>query len=191
MFDRVLDIRSSRWTRGAGFAAILAVTATLAVPSAVWAQSGGGQGEMLRELRDISNQLQTIRRQALEDSALRAQRQQLTAHIRSEMKSVDDSTAARVDRMMKLQDELRAAQQAQDTAGARSAARELKQLQKATRQARKTVMARPEVRERIQAFREAVRAEMREISPKADSLIERADSIEAELRSGMGGGSDG
>lgn len=190
MFDRVLDVGSSRWSRVGGFAAILAVAATLATPSPVSAQDGG-QGEMLRELREISTQLQKIRRQALQDSSLRAQRQELTAYIRSEMKSVDDSTAARVDRMMELQDELQEARQAQDTAGARSAVRELKKLQKATRQARKTVMARPEIQERIQAFREAVRSEMREISPKADSLIERADSLEAQLRSGMGGGSGG
>lgn len=190
MLDRVLDVGSSRLSRIAGLTAILAVAATLSAPSAAWAQ-GGGQGQMLREFRQVRSQLQKIRQQALQDSALQAQREELTAYLRSEMKSLDDSTSARVDRMMELQDTLRAAQQAQDTAAARSAAQELQKLQKATSQARKKVMARPAVRKRIQTFRQAVQAQMREISPKADSLMQVRDSLMAELRGGMGGGSGG
>lgn len=192
MLDRVLSDGSSRWTRLARLAGLLAVTAALAAPSAVRAQEGGeGQGQTLRELRQISQQLQTVRKQALQDSALRVQRKELTAYLRSEMKSLDDSTSARVDRMMELQDTLVAAQQARDTAGARSAMRELKKLQRATMPARKKVMMRPEVQKRIKAFQEAVRAKMREISPQADSLLDRADSLQAELRGGMGGASGG
>lgn len=193
MFDRVLETTSFAWSRAGGFAALAAVAATLAAPSPLSAQGGGQgqQGQMLKELREINRQLQPIRRKALKDSAVRAQQQELTAYIRSEMKSVDDSTAARVDRMVELESELRSARQAQDTAGFRAAMREMKKLNRATRPARKKVMSRPEVQKRIQAFREALRSKMRELSPKADSLMKRADSIQAELSGGMGGGSSG
>lgn len=192
MFDRVSEFAPSRSKRTGRLAAFLAAAATLVAPTALPAQGGGqGQGEMLRELREINRQLQPVRRKALRDSSIRAQQKELTGYIRSEMKSVDDSTAARVDRMMKLQGELRSALQAQDTAGVRSARKELKELQRATRPARKKVMSRPEVQKRIKSFRQAVRAKMREISPKADSLMKRADAIEAKLRGGMGGGMGG
>lgn len=190
MFDRVLEVGSVRCSRAVGIAVPLAVAAVLAAPSAALAQGGqgqGGQAQTLRELQRVSQQLQKIRKQAMQDSALRAQRDELTAYIRSELRSLSDSTAARVDSMMTLQKDLRAAQQSQDTAGARSAVKDLKRLQKAISGARKQVMGQPDVQKRLKAYRQAVRARMREVSPKADSLLDLADSLQAELRGGAGG----
>lgn len=184
MVNRLLDRTRSDSVRAVP---CLVLMLTLAVPSAVWAQGGQDQRKILREYQEVNRQLQGIRQQALQDSALTVRRQKLTAYIRSEMKALDDSTAAQVERMMKLREDLQAAQQAQDTAGARSAVRELKKLQRATASARKEVMQRPEIQKRIKAFREALRAEMREVNPRADSLLRRADSLEAELRGGPGG----
>lgn len=190
MFDRVLEVGSVRCSRAVGITVPLAVAAVLAAPSAALSQGGqgqGGQAQTLRELQRVSQQLQKIRKQAMQDSALRAQRDELTAYIRSELKSLSDSTAARVDSMMTLQKDLRAAQQSRDTAGARSAVKDLKRLQKAISGARKQVMGQPDVQKRLEAYRQAVRARMREMSPKADSLLELADSLQAELRGGAGG----
>lgn len=190
MFDRVLEVGSVRCSRVVGITVPLAVAAVLAAPSAALSQGGqgqGGQAQTLRELQRVSQQLQKIRKQAMQDSALRAQRDELTAYIRSELKSLSDSTAARVDSMMTLQKDLRAAQQSRDTAGARSAVKDLKRLQKAISGARKQVMGQPDVQKRLEAYRQAVRARMREMSPKADSLLELADSLQAELRGGAGG----
>lgn len=180
--DQVADRLSGRWRIAGSLLLLLALIA----PST--AQAQGGQQQALQEWRQIRQQLSQIRQRALQDSALQARQQKLVEYIRSEMRSVDDPTAARVDSMVTLQEDLRAAQQGQDTAGAMAAARELKRLQKAVGPARKKVMSQPEVQKRIKAFQKALRATMREINPKTDSLQKRAAEIRAQLQGGSGGG---
>lgn len=173
---------SGRWH----VAGALLLVATIVAPSAVQAQ--GGQQKLLAEWRQVRQQLNQIRQQALQDSALQAQRQQLLQTIRSEMRAMDDSTAARVDSIVTLEKDLMSARQQQDTTGAMQAARQLKQLQKSVRPMRKQVMKRPKIQKRLMAFRKAVQARMSEIDPKTDSLRKRAAQIRAQLQGGSGGG---
>lgn len=195
MFHRSsVDVDTSRTaSRGLLGALVLLLVPTIA--PAVQAQGGGGMGQdqrqSLMELRQINKQLSEIRRQALQDSALQARQQKLTQMIMSEMKTLDDSTAARVERMSTLQEDLRTAQQAQDTSSARTAVKELRKLSKALGPARKKVLQRPGIQKRVKAFQKALQAKMSEINPKADSLRSVADSITSELRGGMGGGPGG
>jgi len=193
MFDRSsFDADSSRPGRW-GVLAVLALFLALGVPSVVQAQGGMGQGQRqsIMKIRQINKQLSQIRQQAMQDSALQARQQQLSQRIMSELRSMDDSTAARVERMSTLQENLRTAQQQQDTAGARSAVRELRKLNQALGPARKKVLQRPEIRKQVQAFQEELRSEMNEVNPKADSLRAVADSLTRQLQGGMGGGPGG
>ena len=173
-----------------GLLGALVLLLALTVPPAVQAQGGMGQGQKqsLMKLRQINQQLSKIRRQAMQDSALQARQQELTQMIMSEMKTLDDSTAARVERMSTLQEDLRSAQQEQDTAGARTAVKELRKLSKALGPARKKVLQRPEIQKRVKAFQKALQAKMNEINPKADSLRSVADSLTRQMRGGMRGG---
>lgn len=181
-----LDLDSHRTGRR-GLLGALALLLALTVPSAAPAQGGQGQRQTLMELQQVNQQLTKIRRRALQDSSLRARQQKVTQFILSELRSLDDSTAARVDRLEKLQADLRTAQQERDTAGARTAVKELRKLQQALQPARKEIMQRPKVRKRIESFQQAVRARMREISPKADSLLQVRDSLRRQLQGGAGG----
>lgn len=185
--NRITSSRSARWSVLGSLVLLLAVTA----PSAVWAQGGGGQRQTLMELRQVNQQLSKIRQQALQDSALQARRQELTSYIKEQMRGLDEATANQVDRMDSLQSDLQAAQQAQDTAGARAAVKELRKLQKAIGPARKKVMKRPEVMKRIKSFQQDVQERMREINPKTDSLLKRAAQIRAKLQGSMGSGGPG
>lgn len=139
------------------------------------------------ELRQAQQQLNKIQKRAMQDSALQAQQQQVFEYVLSEMRSLDDSTAARVERLTTLQKELQSAQQQQDTSAARSAVKELKKLQRALGPAQKKVMMRPAVQKRMKAFQQALRERMSEIDPRADSLRNVVDSISSELQGGMGG----
>lgn len=189
MFHRSsVDVDSSR-TGSRGLLGALVLLLALTVPSAVQAQGGMGQGqrESLMKLRQINQQLSKIRRQAMQDSALQARQQKLTQMILSEMKTLDESTAKKVERMSTLQEDLRAAQQEQDTASARTAVKELRKLSKALGPARKKVLKRPEIQKRVKTFQKALRAKMSEVNPKADSLRAVADSLTREMRGGMGG----
>ena len=190
MFHRSsVDVDSTR-TGSRGLLGALVLLVALTVPQAVQAQGGMGQGQRqsLMKLRQINQQLSKIRRQAMQDSALQARQQKLTQMIMSEMKTLDDSTAARVERMSTLQENLRTAQQEQDTAGARTAVKELRKLSKALGPARKKVLQRPSIQKRVKAFQKALQARMGEINPQADSLRSVADSITQELRGSMRGG---
>ncbi|GEM_PF-4678702 len=193
MFHRSsTDIDVSR-TGSRGLLGALVLLLVLTVAPAVQAQGGMGQGQRqsLMKLRQINQQLSKIRRQAMQDSALQARQQKLTQMILSEMKTLDDSTAARVERMSTLQEDLRSAQQEQDTAGARTAVKELRKLSKALGPARKKVLQRPAIQKRVKAFQKALQSKMSEINPQADSLRSVADSITRQLRGSMGGGPGG
>lgn len=193
MFHRSsADVDSSR-TASRGLLGALVLLLALAVPPAVQAQGGMGQGQRqsLMKLRQVNQQLAKIRRQAMQDSALQARQQKLTQLILSEMRSLDDSTAARVDRMTTLREDLRTAQQEQDTASARTAIKELRKISKSLTPARKKVLQRPEIQKRVKVFQKALRAEMSEVNPNVDSLRAVADSLSRQLRGGMGGGPGG
>lgn len=189
MFHRTsVDADSSRSGR-TGVLGMLALILALTAPSAVQAQGGQGQDQRqsLMKLREVNQQLSKIRQRAMQDSALQARQQKLTQFVLSEMKTLDDSTAARVERMSALEEQLRAAQKQQDTASARNTMKEMKKLQQALGPAQKKVMKRPAVRKRVKAFRKALQAKMREIDPRADSLQAVFDSLSSQMRGGPGG----
>lgn len=193
MFHRSsLDVDSSRPGRW-GVLGALALILSLGVPTALQAQGGQGQGQRqsLMKLRQVNRQLNKIQQRAMQDSALQAQRQELFDYVLSELATLDDSTAARVKRIRSLQADVQSAQQARDTAGMRTAVKELRKLQKAIRPAQEKIMQRPEVQKRFKSFRQELRARMSEIDPRADSLQAVADSLASELQGSMGGGSGG
>ncbi len=188
MFHRSSNRADSRLRGHRGLLGALVLALALTVPPALQAQGGQGQQkETLMELRQANQQLNKIRKRAMQDSALLAQRQEVFDYVLSEMRSLDDSTAARVDRLTTLQEELQTAQQEQDTAAARGAVKELKKLQRALGPAQKKVMKRPAVQKRMKAFQQALQEQMSEIDPRADSLRNVVDSISSQLQGGMGG----
>lgn len=188
MFHRSSNRADSRLWGHRGLLGALVLALALTVPPALQAQGGQGQQkETLMELRQANQQLNKIRKRAMQDSALLAQRQEVFDYVLSEMRSLDDSTAARVDRLTTLQEELQTAQQEQDTAAARGAVKELKKLQRALGPAQKKVMKRPAVQKRMKAFQQSLQEQMSEIDPRADSLQSVVDSLSSQLQGGMGG----
>lgn len=193
VLDRSVRSNAPAPTRTAGIRVglpgILALAAVLLLPSALPAQQGEPtQRQLITQLQQINKQLQPIRQRALQDSALQTRQDSLVERVRARMKAQSDTTASQVERAEELQAEMREALQAQDTARAKQIQSELQGLSRALTAARKKAMKAPEVQERLQAFQQAVRAEMREISPSADSLLSRADSLRSLLREQMGGG---
>lgn len=189
MFHATLDRLDSPDLRRSRVAGSLFLLLALVVPSTVQAQ--GGQQQAMQEWRQVRKQLNQIRAQALQDSAIQARREKLNSYIRSEMRGIDDSTAARIDRITSLQEDLRTAQKQQDTAAAMQAAREIKKLGKAVAPARNKVMKRPEVQKRLKAFQRALRERMREVDSRTDSLLNRAATLRAKLQGGAGGAGGG
>lgn len=151
-------------------------------------QQGQQQQQAIAEYRQVSQRLQQIRQRAMQDSGLRARRDSLVQAVRDRMRDQSDTTAARMDRMDELGQEMQAAREAQDTTRMQEIQGEARSLNRALRAAQEQVMQDPDVRQRVEAFQEAVRDEMREVEPSADSLLSLADSLRALLQQQMGSG---
>lgn len=176
-------------------AAAAVLVLTLLTPRPVAAQEEGDstgadrlqeeRRRIMTELRRVNRQLTKIRRRALQDSSLLPERDSLRRLIRRRMRAMGETTAARVDRVAAAEDSLRRAERAGDTAMARSAMEELRQLDRLLRSARSEAMRQPAVRNRLQSFQEFLEETMHRISPRTDSLVSLRDSlIEAPDSSG-------
>lgn len=159
------------------------------LPSQGQGQGGQpGQPQLIMQFRQVSQRLQRIRQQALQDSGLQARRDSVVQIIRSTMRERSDSTAARMDRMDELGQEMQTARQEQDTARIQQIQGEARSLNRLLRRAQQQVMQQPEVRKQVEAFQQAVRERMRQVDPAADSLLSLSDSLRARLQQQMGGG---
>lgn len=184
---------------GSVTAALLLLTVLAPEPAA--AQAGTDSADAARqrkerrqvmiELRRVNRQLTKIRRRALRDSSLLPKRDSLRRLVRRRMRAMDDTTAARVDRVAAAEDSLRRAERTGETALGRSAMEELRELEELLRGARSEAMRQPAVRKRLQSFQEALLETMRRIDRRTDSLSAVRDSLMEELRGGTGASGDG
>lgn len=170
---------------------LAAVVAGLAFAGPAAAQEGGGEEdvsrqEVMRELQQVNQRLNGIRQRALQDSAIRSERDRLEALIRERMRGLGDGTAGDVARMGTLQDSLESARQRGDTARARQLTTELRRLQQSLQSAQQEVMQQPEVAARVDSFRTHLIEEMREVDPETRELMQRADSLLSRLQGGGG-----
>lgn len=168
-------------------AAAAAVGLAFAGPAA--AQEGGGEEdasrqEVMRELQQVNQRLNGIRQEALQDSAIRSERDRLESLIRERMRGLGEGTAGDVARMGSLQDSLASARQGGDSARARELTAELRRLQQSLQSAQQKVMQQPEVAARVDSFRTHLIEEMREVDPETRQLMQRADSLLSRLQGG-------
>lgn len=168
-----------------------AAAAGLAFAGPAAAQEGGGEEdasrqEVMRELQQLNQRLNGIRQEALQDSAIRSERDRLESLIRERMRGLGDATAGNVARMGSLQDSLASARQEGDSARARELTTELRRLQQSLQSAQQEVMQQPEVAARVDSFRTHLIEEMREVDPETRQLMERADSLLSRLQGGGG-----
>lgn len=155
------------------------------LPSAT--QSGGAMMEMQR----LNKQLSSIRQQAMQDSSLQRQAQELQTMIDAAIREMSPQAGQQLDRMDSLRGQLQTAQSQGDTAQLRSLVMEAQKLNQALQKLRQRAMQQDEIAQSIEEFRTELEARMREVDPQADSLMDRADSLRTEMQSqaqGMMGG---
>lgn len=161
---------------------ILLPLLALVLPAGVSAQAD--EQAIVAELQSIQQELMPIQERALEDTALRTQREQATQALRSAMVAIDPAIETKLDRLEAMFDEMRAAQQSGDTEKISALNGEAQQLQPQIEQAQARAMAQPEVQQRIALFQENLQQKMIELEPKAEELFRRAAELERKLRGG-------
>lgn len=150
-------------------------------------QSGGAMMEMKR----LNKQLNSIRQQAMQDSSLQRQAQELQTMIDAAIREMSPQAGQQLDRMDSIRGQLQTAQSQGDTAQLRSLIMEAQKLNRALQKLRQRAMQQDEIAQAIKEFRKDLEARMREVNPQADSLMDRADSLRTEMQSqaqGMMGG---
>lgn len=156
--------------------------------------SAQGQGAM-SELRRVRKQLSAISEKAMQDTALQAQLEELRTMIDQAMREISPRAGTQMDRMDSLRGQIQTAQSEGDTTRLRNLITEAQRIQSALQKIRNKAMQQDEVAAAIKEFRAALEKRMREIDPAADSLMERADTLQKQMQSRaqgmMGGGAGG
>lgn len=150
----------------------------------------GAQGSpAMQEYRQLAQELDSIRQQAMEDSALQAQQADLRSAIQARMEE-DPQTQALVSRFDSARTAFQDAQASGDSAAMRKLMPQLQRLQMQLQQAQGQVTEDPEIAAQIDSFREDLQSEMEAIDPEAPEMMERADSLVQQLRQEMSTAAD-
>lgn len=146
-------------------------------------QSGGA----MMEMQQLQKELRAIQKQAMQDTALQRQAKELQNLVNQTMREMSPQAGQQLDRMDSIRGQLQTAQAQGDTARLRSLIMEAQKLQQALQKLRSQAMQEEEVARALDEFRNDLEAEMRRINPEADSLMDRADSLQKEMQSQAGG----
>lgn len=146
--------------------------------------SAGGQGGsgMMAEMRKLQKRLSSIQKRAMQDSALQSRMQDVQALIDSTIRTMSPQAAQQMERLDSIRGQLQAAQSQGDTARLRSLIMEAQKLQKALQKVQSKAMQQEDVSAAIKSFQNALREQMRQVDPAADSLIDRADSLQRQMQ---------
>ena len=149
------------------------------------------QMALMGELQSIDQALTPIRQEAMADPELRAQEQALVARVESAIEAAHPELAGAEARFDSLRTAYETAQAEGDTASVQAIAGDLQGLQTAMQQAQGEVLQQEEITDAVEEFRENLFARMREMDPRADSLLDLAEEISDRLEETAGDGEGG
>lgn len=133
------------------------------------------------EYMNLQQQLNQLQQQAMQDSVLQKEYADLQEFVDEKMKAEDPKLQEHRDRLGAIQQEITAAQQAQDDEKFQALLQEGTALQDQLRTLQTDTMALEEVKSRMDAFREKFLAKMTELNPKAQEMVDRANEISEKL----------
>lgn len=136
---------------------------------------------LMAELQSIDQTLQPIRQRALQDPELQAQQVRLVERVQAAMAEIDPDAEGNMARFDSLRAEFGAAQRAGEQERLQGLATELRSLQASLQQTQGAALQQEDVAEALDAFREDLHDQMREVEPQADSLLDRADELRERL----------
>lgn len=144
--------------------------------------------ELITELQEVQASLQPIHQQAMQDPEVQASQQSLSADIRDKMTELAPSTPDRMARLQELMQQGQAAQAEQDQAAVAEIAAEAQAIEQELQATQVEALQSPEIAPRVEAFEAELLETMQAIDPETDSLIERAQELDARLAALLGQG---
>lgn len=143
--------------------------------------------QLVAEMRQLQAELQPVQQQALQDSAIMREQEEVSTVVREAMVAADPANGPRLDRMEAIMEEARTAQQTGDTAKVTALATEAAQLQPQVEAAQEEALGQPGIQARIAQFQNNLRSKMIELDPNAKARIERLEELSQRLQRAMGG----
>lgn len=129
------------------------------------------------ELTQIQQRLGALQQQAMQDPAIKAASEALSAEVQAAMARLDPAAAEKAARAQALQADVAAARAAADNAKLNQLATEARELQAYFAQLQPRALALPEIQEKRKAFTELLFAKMTEIDPQAQALVTRLNEL--------------
>jgi len=160
------------------------VAAIAVVPVKLNAQTQAPAGESPAaqeaptELEQIQARLGELQKKALQDPALQAANQEVSALLVATMERLDPSYKANVARAASLRADVAAAQEAKDNAKLHELAAEAQQLQSSFAAAREQALTDEAVIAKTTELRDKLFAKMVEIDPEAEKLAARLQELQ-------------
>lgn len=145
--------------------------------------------ELITELQQLQAQLQPIQQQVLQDPEIQTAQQTLAADIQEAMAEMDPSTPERLERLQELMTQAQAAQEEQDATAMGEIVAEARALEEQLQAAQAAAIESPEIAPRVEEFEARILEKMVEVDPEAESMIERAQELDAKLAAVLGQGS--
>lgn len=146
------------------------------------------QMALMRELQSIDQALTPIRQEAMTAPELQAQEQALVARMETAIEEAHPELVGAEARFDSLRSAYESARTEGDSAAIQSIATELNGLGQAMKAAQGDALQQEEIADAVDEFRETLFARMRDMDPRADSLLDLAAEIEAKLEEAMGDG---
>lgn len=146
------------------------------------------QMALMGELQSINQQLIPIRDEALSNPEMQARQEELQSDVDAAMREINPEFPAMQADFDSLRAELGVAQEGGEEAEVQSLVTEMRTLQGAMQETQTEAIEREDIAAAIETFRDELYERMRELDPRADSLINRAEELNAELEEMTGGG---
>jgi hypothetical protein len=143
--------------------------------------------QWIAEAQQLQARLEPVREQAMQDTALQRQHQDLSLAVFEAMVEVEPATEARLERMQQIMVEAAQAQQQGNSDRVAALAPEARALQEQLDVVQRQVLAQPAVDQRVKAYRTALHARMAEIDPESAGMLGRIEELDAQIRAAIDG----
>jgi gas vesicle protein len=173
---------------GAG-AALLLVSAPLAAQQPMPPQQQqipDSVQQMMAEFQEIQERMEALQDQAIAaNESLQEQQASIQEQIESAIRAIEPDMDELMERMRAMEAEAQAAQEAQDMERLQEIMNEAQMVNGRLEQAQNQAFQQDEIQEAIQGFQEDLMAEMTEIDPEAEQMLERMEDLAQRLNAAM------
>jgi hypothetical protein len=141
----------------------------------------------MTELQSITARLQAAHNRAMQDVTMRNTQLALARDLKAAMEQLDPELPSLAERVRRMEEEARAAQERGDVSRVQTLTREFAQIRQRFMRAQTQAMRSPELAQRARAFDDQLHRRMIAAEPMTDQLLARSRELQERLRGAVTG----